>query len=332
MTTIRRLPFLLSLTMLSVSNHTRGAGWERLAPIPEPNGGFVCGAVGGNVVIAGGTNWKDDTKHWLDQIRVFEPRKNAWRDAGRLAAPLAYAAYGQTTDGLWFAGGSSGADTHTSRSRLDRRLNILTSPISGLRFVYSSGAILHSKLYVIGGAQDQAKLETLTNACYAIDLRAGLNGGKATRLADLPVPGFITGAAAACGDRVFVFGGACWDAAANMVTNMSGTFAYLPTKDRWERLAPYPFEARGLTAVALDSHHIFIGGGYKNDQEEFADEAFIFDTSAGAFRKTTPLPYRALVGLVVNGDQLYCLGGEDRKKHRTDAAYRIEWKELLKSH
>src|SRR5437016_922700 len=103
------LPILAMLTTLELA---RGAGWERLPPLPEPNGGFVCGAVGGNIVIAGGTNWKDDTKHWLDRIRVFEPRKNAWRDGGRLAAPLAYAASGRTKDGLWFAGGSSGTETH----------------------------------------------------------------------------------------------------------------------------------------------------------------------------------------------------------------------------
>ena len=55
--------FPLALTMNSIS-----AEWERLAPLPESNGGFVSGVVHGEIVIAGGTNWKDDTKQWPDAI------------------------------------------------------------------------------------------------------------------------------------------------------------------------------------------------------------------------------------------------------------------------
>jgi hypothetical protein len=35
------------------------------------------------------------------------------------------------------------------------------------------------------------------------------------------------------------------------------------------------------------------------------------------------------VTLIRNGEWLYCLGGEDRKRHRTDAVFRIRWQELL---
>jgi hypothetical protein len=35
--------------------------WERLAPVPISNGGFVSAAVGGEIVIAGGTTWNCDT-------------------------------------------------------------------------------------------------------------------------------------------------------------------------------------------------------------------------------------------------------------------------------
>ena len=47
------------------------------------------------------------------------------------------------------------------------------------------------------------------------------------------------------------------------------------------------------------------------------------------FHPAAPLPLRALVSLVVAGEYLYCLGGEDRKKQRTDSVFRIRWKELL---
>jgi hypothetical protein len=63
--------------------------------------------------------------------------------------------------------------------------------------------------------------------------------------------------------------------------------------------------------------------------EEFTAEAFIYDTAADQYTVAPPLPYRAMASLVKSGDWIYCLGGEDRKKHRTDAAFRIQWKELL---
>jgi hypothetical protein len=36
-----------------------------------------------------------------------------------------------------------------------------------------------------------------------------------------------------------------------------------------------------------------------------------------------------MVTLVKDGEWLYCLGGEDRKRHRTAAAFRIRWASLL---
>jgi N-acetylneuraminic acid mutarotase len=300
------------------------AGWEQLAPMPEPNGGFICGAIGDHIVVAGGTNWREDAKRWLDRIWTFNPRANTWREAGRLAAPVAYAAFGHDTAGLWFAGGSSGPETHATLSLIDRALAAKTAAKIEPRFVYAGGAILDGKLYVIGGAPDQSRTEAASNACFAIALR----DGAATRLRDLPAPGFFVGAVAACGGRVFVFGGARWDAAVGAVANMNSAFAYSPEEDRWTRLPSCPFAARGQAAVALDERRIYIAGGYKNDTQGFTAEAFIFDTQAGTHQIAPPLPYAGMAGLVTAGDCLYCLGGEDSKKHRTDAVFRRRVAEL----
>ena len=83
---------------------------------------------------------------------------------------------------------------------------------------------------------------------------------------------------------------------------------------------------RGLNSCVLDERHIFLAGGYK---EDFTDEAFIYDTETDSYFKTAPLPYRGMVSLIKNGDNLYCLGGEDKMRHRSDLAYRIPWKALL---
>lgn len=315
----------LGAALLAFTMKTTAATWERLAPLPEPAAGFIVGAFDGNIVIAGGTNWRGETKHWIDLIQLYDPARNAWREVGRLPAPLAYAASGRTADGLCFAGGSSGPQTHGTLAVLDRQFAVKTIATIEPRFVYAGGTVLDGQLYVIGGAPAQERIDAMTHACFSFDLRTG----HTTRLADLPVPGFIVGGTAACAGRVFVFGGAEPAAVAGEVNNLATTFAWSPAEKRWSKLAPYPCANRGLNAIALDERHIYIAGGYKNDVEGFTDEAFLFDVATETFRPSVPLPHRAMVHLVLTGEHLYCLGGEDRKKHRTGAVFRIAWRELL---
>jgi N-acetylneuraminic acid mutarotase len=305
---------------------SHAADWEKLPPLPEPSGGFICAAFGDEIVIAGGTTWRDGVKHWLDTIHAFDVQKKSWRAAGRLPAPLAYPVSGAGTEGLYFAGGSNGEQTHSALAVLTPKLTTRVIAPLEPRFVYAAAAVLGGELYVVGGAPDQAAVETATNACYAIELASG----KTRRLPDLPVAGFITGTAAAGGGRIFVFAGAHWNAAAAEVRNHASAFAYAPAQNRWEPVADYPAANRGLTALALDDEHILIAGGYKNEAEEFTKEAFIFHTGRGEYRPTTPLPYRAMVALLKTGEYVYCLGGEDKKKHRADGCFRIAVKELLR--
>ena len=116
---------------------------------------------------------------------------------------------------------------------------------------------------------------------------------------------------------------------ANIVANLSAAHTFNITTGRWEKLAPLPSAVRGITGLALDDSRILLAGGYKNDAEEFTDEAFLYDIISGKYSATQPLPCKAMVSLVKLGEFVYCLGGEDRKKHRTDATFRIRWKELL---
>ncbi|MBI3880093.1 MAG: hypothetical protein HY301_08505 [Verrucomicrobia bacterium] len=301
------------------------AEWERLAPLPEPNGGFVAGAVGDQIVLAGGTNWKDDTKQWLRRIFTYSPQANSWQETGWLDAPLAYSVVGEHAGALWFASGSSGTNTHTVVWRIDRSLAAKSAFTLGHGFVLAGSAVIGSSLHVLGGTDDMNDLAHATNTFLSIDLR----NGRTTKLPDYPEPAFITGASAACGNRFFAFGGARWDSGSNTVANLSSAHAFNTMTKRWENLAPLPYAVRGINACPLDGSRILLAGGYKNDAEEFTDEAFIFDTRTASYTPTKPLPYKAMVALVKSGDWVYCLGGEDKKKHRTDAMFRIKWRELL---
>jgi N-acetylneuraminic acid mutarotase len=189
----------------------------------------------------------------------------------------------------------------------------------------TGSALIGTTLYMLGGTDDMNKLSHATRALLAVDLSTG----RTTRLADYPEPAFMIGAFTACGDSLFAVGGARWDAAAGAVANLSAAHAFSLSTQRWEKLPPLPHVIRGITAVALDDRHILLAGGYKNDEVGFTDDAMVFDVKTHRYTPTKPLPYKAMVSLVQNGEWLYCLGGEDKKAHRTDAAFRIRRKELL---
>lgn len=301
--------------------------WERLAPLPVSNGGFLSGVIDGKIVIAGGTTWKDDTKLWLDRIWAYDPNRNQWREAGRLPSALAYPVSAHDGRTVWFASGSSGTRTDQGLWRMDTAgMPKRVAKIEDA-FVYASGGIIGSNLYVVGGTDDQGKIDRVTNTFRAIDVSTG----KITPLANYPETGLTTGTAAVMGERLFVFGGARWDAQRATVVNHGTAHVYSVAQKSWRALPPLPHATRGLTAIVLDGRRIYLAGGYRNDEVEFVADAYLFDVQTQTYTPTTPLPYAGMVSLVTVGDWLYCVGGEDRKRHRSDAVFRIRWKTLAGS-
>jgi N-acetylneuraminic acid mutarotase len=299
--------------------------WERVASLPVANGGFFSGVVDGNLLVAGGTAWDGDTKLWLDQIWSYNPTDNVWKSAGKLPAPVAYPSSGYNRNALWFAGGSSGTETHRTLWKLSAQASLQKVAAIDHGAVYTASALIGSTLYIVGGTDDQARLDRLTNAFIAIEVTTGAT----TRLANYPETTLTTATAAAIGSQLFVFGGARWDANTKTVVNHSSAYSYSPDTQRWEPLPPLPLAVRGLTAVALDPNHILIAGGYRSAEIGFVADAFIFNVKTRTYSPTRPLPYAAMVSLVPNGEWLYCLGGEDRMRHRSDAVFRIRWQDLL---
>jgi N-acetylneuraminic acid mutarotase len=301
------------------------SAWEKLPPLPVANGGFIAAAQGDRILVAGGTTWQGETKIWLDRLWSYDPGPRAWREAGRLPAALAYPVAGQLGGTVWFAGGSSGTQTHRTLWRLDADLQpILVSRLDAA-VVYAAGAIIGPTLYAVGGTDDQAALDRIDNRCRGIDL----NSGRITALPAYPEASLAVATAAALGGRLYVFGGARWDSARKTVVNHRSAHVFTVATQRWEPLPDLPHPGRGYTAVTLDDRHILVAGGYRNDETEFVADSYLYDVSARTYRNTTPLPYAGMVGLVQAGEWLYCLGGEDRKRHRADAVFRLRWRELL---
>lgn len=299
--------------------------WERRAALPVGNGGFVAGMIDGALVVAGGTSWQGEVKHWRDEIWAYAPATDRWDRVGRLPTAVAYPAVGYDGSSLWWVGGSAGDAALPGLWRLGPGLRPERIAPEVIGRVYAVGGVLAGRLLVLGGTDDQAALARLGPGFRAIELATGVS----TELPPYPEGGLTGAAAVALGGRWFVFGGARWDAAAKTVVNHDAAHVFDFASRRWRKLPRLPHPGRGLAAVALDERRILIAGGYRNDAVEFVADAVVFDVERDAYRPAPALPYAAMVTLVRDGAWLYCLGGEDRKRHRTDAVLRVEWRQWL---
>lgn len=316
------LPTLASLSVM-ITFTTKAATWEKLPALPVGIGNFACGIIGSDLIIAGGITWQNDTKIWLDKIWRFDTKKKVWSEAGELPYPLAYPAYGQTARGIYFAGGGDGTKSLSASGLLDRELHYQKLGDVPQPLVYSASGVSGGKLYVVAGAADTADLKTATNLFYFVHLKTG----HVEALRDFPGGKLIVPTAAALGGRIYVFAGAAFDATNHQAVNVDSAFVYSIADAKWSGIKPFPFPVRGLAGCVLDDRHILLAGGYKQD---FTDEAFVYDTKTDTYFKTAPLPYQAMVSLIKAGSEIYCLGGEDKMKHRSDLIYRLPGKALLK--
>jgi N-acetylneuraminic acid mutarotase len=295
---------LMLIASLMIAARPVQAQWEQLPPLPEPNGGFVCGHEKGKIVVIGGTNWEGGTKNWLNKKQFYDVELKSWHVSPTFHHTVAYAVPAQlSAEFLSCMGGFDGVSARGKE-----------------RAVLASGGILPGYNILVGGTKDPADLSQMSRQTWRL-----YYGMK--RMADYPGKPFAIAASAVLGDELFVFGGANYESETKNVVNTDVAYAFSPSKNVWRPLKTLDRAKRGLSAVTLDENHIYIAGGYR---EDFTAEAVIYDVKADSYRKAIPLPYAAMVGLVKMGEHVYCLGGEDKKQSRTDKFFRIPVVELLK--
>lgn len=320
-----RVSILTAISLVFTMNQlsAEAAVWKKLPSLPVPSGNFIAGTANGDVVIAGGITWKNDSKFSCDQIWRFEPKKKRWSEAGKLPNPIAYAAFGQNERGIYFCGGSDGKTTMPNLYLLNPKLQLEKLSKISEPHVYSGAAISGSKLFVAAGGTDAVDLKTLTNTFYSVDF----NDGKTSPLPDFPGGNLLVPTMTATGDRLFVFTGASIDVEGKAV-NVDSAFVFNIGEGAWKKIKSYPFSVRGLASCALDDRYILLAGGYTN---EFTDAAFIYDTKSDAYFKTSPLPFAAMSNFIKAGKNIYWAGGEDKMRHRSELFYVTTRQELLEA-
>ena len=297
------------------------AEWQQIASLPEPNGGFMAGAIGSRIVVAGGTNWQNDTKRWLRTTWVLDPTTSHWQPGPDLPHPLAYAACASDGNTLWIAGGTDGVAGRTEIWSLNASLQLTRIGDLPEPALYAGGAIVGNRLQLLGGTPEIDGWGKVTSSSRAVDLRSGqIVPGNS--LPGLP-GGIGIPALAAAGNRLFSFGGAWLDPVSSEVTNVAAAFEQDSARNRWKAVASLPRPVRGLSAVALDRRTIYLAGGYGSDEDGFLKSAFVYDVEQDCYHPAVPLPFAALTCLVPCDAYVYAIAGEDRQKHRTAVCWRI---------
>jgi N-acetylneuraminic acid mutarotase len=299
--------------------------WIALSPLPEPNGGFIGLAEPDSIVVLGGTNWVDGSKRWLRTVHRLNLTTLSWTTLAPLGQPLAYGVGVADAAGLIIVGGTTGTAAFEGRVRVVGT-QVTEDPAHGLAHpaVLAAGGRINDELVLIGGTDDPANMQGFHRQAVAWKIPTG----TWRTLADYPGSALGLAAAVSVADELFVFGGCRWDGPTQTVINLTDAYAYSPRNNRWRPLAGLPLAVRGHAAVALDERFIYLAGGYQNSEKGFLDAAFIYDIHEDRYARATQLPYRANVGLVRASGYVYCLGGEDKLRHRTGSCYRIKVEDL----
>ena len=192
--------------------------WDQLPIIPDSTGfaGSFAGVSNGSLLVAGGSNfpnntrpWSGGTKTWYDKIFVLEDAKAAWKEVGWLPRPMGYGISLTWRDGVLIIGGAD-KDRHYADCYFIRYVNdsIVTTELPPLPSpnANSSGVIINDIVYVAGGLSSPTATETL-NVFWSLDLSKRTTERAWKILDSLPGPSRMLAVAGAMNDEFLLISG-----------------------------------------------------------------------------------------------------------------------------
>lgn len=285
--------------------------WRDRSLMPEGISGAGTASFSGSLVVAGGTTWRNQVKHWLATTLIYNPRTDAWSDGPSLPEPLAYGAFLRNDRSLELLGGMNDRGLSRNCWRLDASSSrwAACGQVPGATLL-GSAAELDGDAYLVGGCDDMD-----LRVCSPKILRRD-GSGVWQAIAEVPGIPLAMAASAVVGRQIYLFGGC--SRTADGVHNRGEALRFDPATRRWTALRSLPTAARGITALALNDHHILLAGGYTNATPGFSDATYVYDTDTDRYTPITsvPLPVMGLA-LVRDDKKIWALGGEDKAQHRS---------------
>lgn len=326
----------------SASKPTSPLVWEKLAPIPNPEGlGYPFAGVHGNaLLVAGGANfpngkpWEGGKKVWHDTVFVLESLGGKWKQAGKLPRPLAYGVSISTPDGVACLGGSDAKRHYAdcfllkwSHGKLEvARLPSLPKPCANF-----TGVLLDHTIYVAGGIE-APNATTALHSFWSLDLSQP--GATWQEREPWPGPGRMFATMGGQGGELYLFGGAALKANAAGEAErqwLTDTYRFEPDAS-WKQIAdlPRPVVAAPTPAAALGQSQLLLFGGDDgaqavtppNQHRGFPREILAYHIDTNAWTPIGTLPFSfATTPMVDWHGHIVVPGGETRPGIRSNEVW-----------
>lgn len=305
----------VSLTLAALS--LLFAEWTQVAPMPPGEAGGAAAWLGGELVLAGGTTWVANEKHFLRTTQIYTPGADRWRTGPDLPSAMAYGPFVSSTDGLEVFGGTDGAGAVRESFLLKPPFTHWTRSGSvPADVLLGSATLVGDSVYLMGGCPDAADLTRCSDAVWRRDAKGGWK-----QISRLPQGRLALQAAAPSGSNIIIFGGCSMTE--GRVLNHNQVWSFDTANETWEQAPALPASVRGLTAVALNRTQIVLLGGYTD--AGFSDAVLLYDVRTREYKTLRRLPLPVMgAAAVLAGKQLYIAGGEDKARSRSSKVFRAE--------
>jgi N-acetylneuraminic acid mutarotase len=199
-----------------------------------------------------------------------------------------------------YALAGTGADGSPTRmvERFDGRVWSEETTLPGGGLNAPAAALLHGKLYLIGGFEAATNVPTDRMHVYDTKTR------KWSELPPMPAPRGGH-AAAALGGNVHVVGGG------DQISTLAYHSVYEPATGNWRELAPLPSARGSLAAVVVDGKLWAIGGRSGNRDVGDVD---VYDPATDTWSQGPSIPPRGTHGAVHFRGAIHVFGGESQSE------------------
>jgi N-acetylneuraminic acid mutarotase len=283
--------------------------WQALAPLSQPRAGYGAGVVKNQFVIAGGSYWQNGQKIQTAQTDLFDPAQNRWRVGPPMPRALSSAASATIDGSLFVLGGTEGQRAVRSAYVFDgvrwQERSDLALPEARTNAVAASDG---KSLFIIGGIAEPDLYSSELSSAWMINPSQSKTGWS--KLPDCSCTRKLILAAAAVGNKLYIFGGAA--GTKDGVENLSDIWSLDLTKRdltkrKWIQEGHLPEPRRAMWAAA-DGNRILLFGGYT---DTFRSDILSFQLRDHQIARMGELPEAIADAKFVRiGTQWYTAGGE----------------------
>ena len=282
--------------------------WIERAPMQVARAGCATGVLGGKLIAAGGTYWRDGKKFWCADVDIFDPAANRWEPTAPMPQPHGDAPAAVLGDTCYvFGGGADGLPSHSVVAYQAGNWSVRPEMALPAPRRSSIVAVLDQTFYLLGGiAGTWTDFASITPTFWSYTSGRGWQS-----LPSLPGVTRFNTAVGAVGGRIIVAGGC--SASGGQVQNLDDIFAYEPKTQTWALVGKLPVPSRGATGLS-DGDRLIYFGGYT---DKFEATIWSIDPVSGQVEAAGQLPCGlADTRFLRTGSSVYGLTGENGIKMR----------------